>query len=172
MSESSGRLRLVSGAVCAGVLVTYSAVILTANSWHGPRVEVDARLDLKMGFDCEEVGSSRFSDFSSGIALVVDAKGNLLGEGRLDKGTQIGQACSFRSKFNIDESPDGVYRVQLGDADRGYYNYLEEDVVSGRLVVDLMCCVANSDGGASIPADGCARRDDNNDGIADSQGEC
>jgi len=172
MTESGGRSRWVSGGVCVVVLVTYVALILIAGSWHGPRVEVDARLDLKMGFDCDEVGTSRFSDMYKGIALVVDAKGNKLGEGRLDEGTQIGQTCSFRSKFTIDESPDGVYRVQLGDADRGYYNFLEEDVVSGRLVVDLMCCVAESDGGAAIPADGCARRDDDNDGIADSQGVC
>lgn len=172
MAGGRGRSRWVSGVVCGFVFVAYLILVLVASSWHGPRVEVDTRLDLKMGFDCDEVDSSRFSDLYKGIAIVVDAKGNKLGEGRLDEGTQIGQACSFRSKFTIDESPDGVYRVQLGDADRGYYNFLEEDVVSGRLVVDLMCCVAESDGGAAIPADGCARRDDDNDGIADSQGVC
>jgi hypothetical protein len=166
------RPKLASAFVCSAVLVAYAVLILIANGWHGRMVDVDVQLDLEMGISCFEVDSSRFSDFPNGLALVVDAKGNKLGEGRLDQGTQNSSACTFRSEFTIEESPDGVYRVQLGDSDRGYYNYLEEDVWSDRLVVDLMCCVVDSDGGAAIPADGCARRDDDNDGVADSQGVC
>ena len=166
------RSKLASAFVCSAVLVAYAVLILIANGWHGRMVDVDVQLDLEMGFSCFEVDLSRFSDLPNGLALVVDAKGNKLGEGRLDQGTQNGSVCTFRSEFTIEESPDGVYRVQLGGAERGYYNYLEEDVFSDRLVVNLMCCVADSDGGATIPADGCARRDDDNDGVADSQGVC
>jgi hypothetical protein len=172
LRSTAVRSNFVSAFVCSAVLIAYAIVILIANGWRGRMVDVDVTLDLEMGFSCSEVDSSRYSDLPNGLALVVDGKGNMLGEGRLDQGTQKGLACTYRSEFMIEEAPDGVYRVQLGDPDRGFFNYLEEDVSSDRLVVDLMCCVADSDGGAAIPADGCARRDDDNDGVADSQGIC
>jgi hypothetical protein len=172
LRSTAVRKSFVSAFVCSAVLIAYAIVILIANGWRGRMVDVDVTLDLEMGFSCSEVDSSRYSDLPNGVALVVDGKGNMLGEGRLDQGTQNGLACTYRSEFMIEEAPDGVYRVQLGDPDRGFFNYLEEDVSSDRLVVELMCCVDDSDGGAAIPADGCARRDDDNDGVADSQGIC
>jgi hypothetical protein len=88
----------------------------------------------------------------------------------MDAGEIIGGECVFSSKFEIKGSKDGAYRASAGDSERGLINFLEDDVVEDRLLIDLWCCTEYSDGGADIPA--CNGKENGGDSLGGSANGC
>ena len=83
---------------------------------------------------------------------------------------QFGGECVFSSKFEIKGSKDGAYRASAGDSERGLINFLEDDVVEDRLLIELWCCTEYSDGGADIPA--CSGKENGGDRLGGSADGC
>jgi hypothetical protein len=72
-----------------------------------------------------------YSDITEGTEVeVFDGSGNLLGFGSLG---ECDLSTTYSATFPVRISGDGVYRITLGNDNRGYLNYTEDDIIGGNL---------------------------------------
>ena len=159
-----------AGIISALVLGAFATFIVINNSSSQRKIDVTFNLTFRDDLTCDEIANSPYSDFLTQPAEVYDNSENLLGSGVMDAGEIIGGECVFSSKFEIKGSKDGAYRASAGNSERGLINFLEDDVVEDRLLIDLWCCTEYSDGGADIPA--CSGKENGGDSLGGSANGC
>jgi hypothetical protein len=159
-----------AGIISVVLLGAFAAFVIVNSSSSQRKIDVTFKVALKTDMTCEEISGSAYSDYENGLAEVYDNSENLLGSGQMDAGVDIGGECVFTSEFEIKGSEDGVYRAAAGSPERGLINFLEDDVVKDRLMIDLWCCSEYSDGGADIPA--CSGKENGSDSLGGSSDGC
>jgi hypothetical protein len=170
-SEKRSRNPWIRAGIISTVILGAFATFVVVNSSSAPRkIDVTFELALRTQFTCAEIPNSLYSDFLTQPAKVYDNSENLLGSGIMDAGEIIAGECVFSSKFKIKGSEDGAYRASAGDSKRGLINFLEDNVVEDRLLIDLWCCTEYSDGGAVIPE--CNGKENGGDSLGGSAGSC
>jgi hypothetical protein len=154
------------------VILGAFATFVVVNSSSAPRkIDVTFELALRTQFTCAEIPNSPYRDYLDRPAEIYDNSENLLGSGQMDTGVDFDGECLLTAEFEIDVSKDGAYRAAAGNPTiRGLINFLEEDVVEDRLLIDLWCCTEYSDGGADIPA--CNGKENGGDSLGGSAGSC
>ena len=159
-----------AGIISALILGAFATFVVVNSSSSQRKIDVTFNLTFRSDLTCDEISNSMYSDFLSQPAEVYDNSENLLGSGVMDVGEIIGGECVFTSKFEIKGSEDGAYRAAAGNPERGLINFLEDDVVKDRLMIDLWCCSEYSDGGADIPA--CSGKENGSDSLGGSSDGC
>ena len=170
-SEKRNRNPWIRAGIISALILGAFATFVVVNSSSSER-EIDVTFNLRFRSDltCDEISNSTYSDFLTQPAKVYDNSENLLGSGIMDAGEIIAGECVFSSKFKIKGSEDGAYRASAGDSKRGLINFLEDNVVEYRLLIELWCCTEYSDGGAVIPE--CNGKENGGDSLGGSAGSC
>jgi|GEM_PF-3457132 len=159
-----------AGIISALILGAFATFVVVNSSSSERKIDVTFNLTFRSDLTCDEISNSMYSDFLTQPAEVYDNSENLLGSGIMNAGEIIGGECVFSSKFKIKGSEDGAYRASAGDSERGLINFLEDDVVKDRLLIELWCCTEYSDGGAVIPE--CNGKENGGDSLGGSAGSC
>lgn len=170
-SEKRSRNPWIRAGVFSVVLIgAFAAFVIVNSSSSQRKIDVTFKVALITDMTCEEISNSAYSDYEIGLAEIYDNSENLLGSGKMDAGVDIGGECIFTSEFEIKGSEDGVYRALAGSPERGLINFLEDDVVKDRLLIELWCCTEYSDGGAVIPE--CNGKENGGDSLGGSANGC
>ncbi len=160
-----------AGIASALILGAFATFVVVNSSSSQRKIDVTFKVALRTQLTCAEIPDSPFSDYLDRPAEIYDNSENLLGSGSMDAGVDFDGECLFTAQFKIEASKDGVYRAAAGDPNtRGLINFLEDDVVEDRLLIDLWCCTEYSDGGADIPA--CSGKENGGDSLGGSASSC
>ena len=171
-SEKRNRNPWIRAGIISALILGAFATFVVVNSSSSPRkIDVTFELALRTQFTCAEIPDSPYRDYLDRPAEIYDNSENLLGSGQMDTGVDFDGECLLTAEFEIDVSKDGAYRAAAGNPTiRGLINFLEEDVVEDRLLIDLWCCTEYSDGGAVIPE--CNGKENGGDSLGGSAGSC
>ena len=134
-SSVSGGLRWVALVVVAAAIAGV-VVFLATRSDSSKTVTIDYSIEVFTDTYCSDFGFTGYDDIPYGEVEVIDGDGTFLGSGTLDSGIDSTNSCLFSAVFEVKRASDGVYRVTVGNANRGYLNYGSDDLVGNRLTVE------------------------------------
>lgn len=137
-SKRRNRLLFVFGLglfAAAGLVVF---LLLQGNDSEQNKVRVSYSIEVMTEEYCDEFFDTGFDDIPFSDVEVFDGQGNLLGFGALNGGVDTRDSCLFSADFTVVRSADGNYRVTVGNQNRGFLNYAEDDIEDGVLVVESL----------------------------------
>lgn len=102
------------------------------NVQYSMTIEGDTCSDVRSGFG--------YDDIPFGEVEVFDGSQHMLGFGILDGGSSSVSAgdCYFFASFTVPPTTDGLYRITVGNNNRGFLNYNSDDVRGGALFADAV----------------------------------
>lgn len=112
-----------------GIIVVLVVIVMFISTHTSANASVTISYKITVARGCYQTDSG-YNDIAFGSQVeVFDGKDALLGFGNLGSGESDGSGCTYSAQFTIPHSSDKIYRVTSGNANRGFLNFTDENLV-------------------------------------------